>query len=192
MTVDRGSVTAVLVTRGDVDLQPILDSLIFPSVVVWDNSCRDDLGAYGRYEAVRTLTETPLVYVQDDDCVVTPEAQAELCALYEIGYLLSNMDPHHNGGGMPHLALPGWGAMFERSMVEVAFSRWRHAHPDDYGSDDFNRIGCDIVFPVLTPSVTVNLGHENLPYAWAANRTHVQPGYHARKRWYYERACALR
>ena len=31
-------VTAVIVTRGDVDLAPVLDSLIFDDVVVWDNS----------------------------------------------------------------------------------------------------------------------------------------------------------
>ena len=31
-------VTAVIVTRGDVDLQPVLDSLIFDKVVIWNNS----------------------------------------------------------------------------------------------------------------------------------------------------------
>lgn len=41
-------VVACIVTRGDVDLTPILDSLIFEDVVVWDNSIRPDWKCAGR------------------------------------------------------------------------------------------------------------------------------------------------
>lgn len=44
-------VVACIVTRGDVDLTPILDSLIFEDVVVWDNSIRPDWKCAGRYLA---------------------------------------------------------------------------------------------------------------------------------------------
>jgi hypothetical protein len=37
LPIDPGEVSAVLVTRGNVDLSPVLDSLIFEDVVVWSN-----------------------------------------------------------------------------------------------------------------------------------------------------------
>ena len=46
------SVSAVLVTRGNVDMTAIVESLPFDDVVVWDNSIRNDLGIYGRYAAI--------------------------------------------------------------------------------------------------------------------------------------------
>src|SRR5262245_25366483 len=46
-------VSAVIVTRGNVDLQPILDTLPYDDIVVWDNSKRPtDLKILGRYEAL--------------------------------------------------------------------------------------------------------------------------------------------
>jgi hypothetical protein len=182
-------VTAVIVTRGDVDLAPIVESLIWPHAI-WDNARLHDWGAYGRYVAA-TLVKSPLIYVQDDDCIVPPDVQRALLAEHEPGVLVSNMNPNHNAG-MPLLALPGWGAIFDRHLPAVAFEKWAAAEPDDDGSDDFFRVGCDIVFPVLTPSRMVDLGHENLPHAWDAHRTHVQPGYKAKKDWYYRRATEIR
>jgi hypothetical protein len=35
-------VSAVIITKGNVDLTPVLDSLIFDDVVVWDNSVEED------------------------------------------------------------------------------------------------------------------------------------------------------
>lgn len=188
--IDPRDVTAILVTRGDCDLGPILDSLVFRAVLVWDNARQPDCGAYGRYIACETAF-TEAVFVQDDDCIVSPEAQLTLCEMYEPGVLVSNMCEWHNAN-MPLLALPGWGAIFERNLAQVALDRWRDTHEADFYSDDFRRIGCDIVFPVLTPSWMVDLGHENLPYAWATNRTHLRPDYQGKKHWYYREAARLR
>ena len=46
---DPTDVTACLVTRGDVDMTPIYESLIFPTVILWDNSKRQDWKVAGRY-----------------------------------------------------------------------------------------------------------------------------------------------
>lgn len=185
-------VTAVIVTRGDVDLDPILETLIFPDVIVWDNSARpNDLGAAGRYAGVAEA-QTPIVFFQDDDCIVSPGAQRALLEAYVDGFFVSNMNPDHNRGQYPLLALPGWGSLVRGDLTEAALSRWREAHPDDYGSDDFLRIGCDIVFPVLTPSRMVDLGHENLPHATAPDRTWRRRDYLGKKAWYYREAEALR
>ncbi len=98
------NVSACLVTRGDVDMQPVLDSLPPEwEQVVWDNSVgcmvgpkgyiswRDgkpfvegegrmwfpnnpDLSVYGRYAAIEYASHD-LIYVQDDDVIVSdPQA----------------------------------------------------------------------------------------------------------------------
>jgi len=92
------NVSACLVTRGDLDMQPVIDSL--PSsweIVIWDNSGKilmrpgsddgdpramqrlwgvtaADLSVYGRYAAIEYATHD-LIYVQDDDVIVSdPQA----------------------------------------------------------------------------------------------------------------------
>lgn len=88
-------VSAIIVTRGDVDLRPVLDSL--PKEwerVVWNNgkpeiswsrtmgdgrisgssTAASDLSVYGRYAAIEYASHD-LIYVQDDDVIVSdPEA----------------------------------------------------------------------------------------------------------------------
>ena len=67
-------VAACLVTRGNVGMKEVIDSLPDEwEVVVWDNSKRQDLGVFGRYAAI-ALTDAELIYVQDDDCVLDPES----------------------------------------------------------------------------------------------------------------------
>jgi hypothetical protein len=183
-------VTAIIVTRGDVSLNPIRESLIFDSVIVWDNRKGEDLGAFGRYAAIEEA-ESPYIYVQDDDCVLTEAAQLALLDAYEPDVLVSNMPSDWNGSAMPLLALPGWGAIFDWYLPEDAFHRWKDAQPRDFGSDDFNRIGCDIVFPVLTESRMIDLGHHNLPHAEGSDRTCKQADYQRKKSWYYGRAQAI-
>lgn len=100
------NVSAVIVTRGNVDLQPVLDSL--PKEwerVVWDNSgasssqealekaalgsgfvgengkwmtATNDLSVYGRYAAIEYASHD-LIYVQDDDVIVSdPQAIVDM------------------------------------------------------------------------------------------------------------------
>lgn len=92
------NVSACLVTRGDVDMQPILDSLPADwEVIVWDNGhgCvysresyfafadAPDLAVYGRYAAIRHASHD-LIYVADDDVIVSdPQAIADAWVRYQ-------------------------------------------------------------------------------------------------------------
>jgi hypothetical protein len=94
------NVSAIIVTRGDVDMHPILESLPDEwEVLVWDNGagslrrwCRPDpdwiwqhdmsvasaeitdVSVYGRYAAIEYASHD-LIYVQDDDVIVSdPQA----------------------------------------------------------------------------------------------------------------------
>lgn len=191
--ISPADVTAIIVTRGDVPIAPITETLIFPEVIVWDNSRRPvDLGVCGRWAAIAEASN-PVVFLQDDDCVMTPEAQRDLCAAYEDGIYLSNMNPNHNGGLYPLLPLAGWGSMIRGDLPEAALSRWRERYPADYAlSRDFLEIGCDIVVGVLTPSRMIDLGHTNFDHAHAPTRTWRGEGYRDKKAWYYAQAAALR
>lgn len=86
------NVSAIIVTRGDVDLKPVLRSLPEEwEVLVWNNGIGTisrrvltetlarivtgrgelpDLAVYGRYAAIE-YASNDLIYVQDDDCVVS-------------------------------------------------------------------------------------------------------------------------
>lgn len=107
------NVSACLVTRGDVDMQPVLGSLPAEwEIIMWDNdeefrepTCyrilphhRDeidetwpvqDLSVYGRYAAIEYASHD-LIYVQDDDVIVSdPQAivDAWVAAQPEIGWV---------------------------------------------------------------------------------------------------------
>jgi hypothetical protein len=100
------NVSAIIVTRGNVDLKPVLNSLPWEwEIIVWDNSYgyvkrqppggRDwntwtsigrgpnapDLSVYGRYAAIEYASHD-LIYVQDDDVIVS-DPQAIVVAWYE-------------------------------------------------------------------------------------------------------------
>lgn len=82
------NVSAIIVTRGDVSLKPILDEIPEEwECIVWDNGARtlhrwtvpgefnddeyvSDLSVYGRYAAIEYATGD-LIYVQDDDVIVS-------------------------------------------------------------------------------------------------------------------------
>lgn len=147
------NVAAVIVTRGDVDLEPILDSLPREwEQVVWDNGVGmvtkyqasstlaadvidggamsglfPDLAVYGRYAAI-AHTDADLIFVQDDDCILAPESFDMLLAAYQPGHIVANMPdrfrPHY-----PDSCLVGFGALFDRDLPYKAFERWWDACP---------------------------------------------------------------
>lgn len=88
------NVSAIIVTRGDVDLDDVVCSFSPEwEVILWDNgaknvtrwttseSCEDfpceDLSVYGRYAAINYASHD-LIYVQDDDVLHTPESSREI------------------------------------------------------------------------------------------------------------------
>jgi len=167
-------VSACLVTRGDVDLDEIVESLApFAEVIVWDNGVQEDFAVYGRYKAIERAS-SPVVYVQDDDCIIDPAA---VCARYEPGTLVANM-PVGRWRDYPDSALVGWGAVFDRHLPDQAFRRWSE-HVFSISDETWlagldypwwNRI-CDLVFSTITSRHRkIDVGFRHLPWAEGPGR----------------------
>jgi hypothetical protein len=195
------NVSAVIVTRGDVDLSPVLDSLPRDwQKVVWDNSKREqDLAVYGRYAAIEEC-EHDLIYVQDDDCVLEPESIAGLvraatapAAVFATRgdepppslpqCLVANMPRRFRETGFyDDHCLVGFGAMFHRDLPEQAFDRYAAWRVRDGRMGwrpsvaEFYRM-VDIPFTILTPRILVDLPYTDLPWASAPNRMWKSEGH---------------
>ncbi len=183
--VTPSDLSAVVVTRGNVPLEPILDSFTDAGIhdfVVWDNSRRpDDLGVFGRYAAL-TECGRDVVLVQDDDVILPIETIVDLAAAYEPDRLIANM-PQENRKYYTDSCLIGYGAVFDRHLPEMAFARfanyWREplAHL---------RRRPDVIFTALTPSTWVDLPYVEREFARDADRMYRQRSHHR------ERAVTLR
>jgi len=182
--IDPKQVTAIIVTKGDREITPVLDSLSpFRVVSVWDNSRCKDRKVYGRYLAAASVL-TDFVYVQDDDCLVDG---ARLCREYdpESGELLCNMLKGHQADyvNWPGVALVGWGSIFPRSMVD--FSPYLSKYPED---DLFYR-ECDRVFTYLNRQKTrlIDIGVTHLEIAHGKDRLSLDPRHGNHMREIYQR-----
>jgi hypothetical protein len=142
------SVSAIIVTRGDVDLGPVLDSLPTEwEIVTWNNGegyCRvlgpipgplgsqrdvPDLSVYGRYAAIEYASHD-LIYVQDDDVIVSdPRAivHAWLIAANRSGMsettVVCNMPQEFRHSFYEEHALVGFGAAFHRDTPQRVFAK---------------------------------------------------------------------
>ncbi len=177
-------VTAVLVTRGDIDLSPVLDSLPdkWP-VVIWDNSERPvDLKVYGHFGALAEV-ETEFVYMQDDDAICPA---AELRKAWMVGGATFHGRYLYNEKGeeTPWIS---WGGIFHRDLPWPAIDRF----VSRYGWSDDVLLWCDLIFGCLTPSCNIDLGWENLPHFRAENRMVMQPGHYAEQGRIRELCAAL-
>jgi hypothetical protein len=148
-------VTACLVTRGDVDLRPILDTLIWDNVVVWDNSVREDRKTAGRYYAAAGA-KTPVVYYQDDDVLVPRSTQAALLDAYEPGIPTAVYAHGDTPGGYEDVMLVGAGALVPKALAWQGLHRYLDFHPIDDGF----LYDCDFVAGTLYPIVK----HVRLPF----------------------------
>lgn len=138
-------VSGIIVTRGNVDLEPCLAT--WPTHwewLVWDNGAGlltrrmegaestfgvPDVGVYGRWAAAR-FTVHPLIYVQDDDVVVDePAAIADAWAVSSWArrdqQLVANMPPEFRHDGYIDSCLVGFGAVLMREAVDAAFARFQ-------------------------------------------------------------------
>lgn len=207
-------VAACLVTRGNVDMTEIVESLPFPTVAVWNNAgpaaappaplrwflgegdrpddrrihvlASSDLAVYGRYACIDRV-DAPVIYVQDDDCVLPPDALTALLAAYEPGKVVCNM-PAPFRAHYTDSCLVGFGAIFDRDLPVAAFSRYAARTLTDFsrggGGSPLGAISavgaefarcCDVVFTTLTPSVWADVPYRNLPYATGPDRMYRQP-----------------
>lgn len=150
MTYD--DVCAILVTRGDIDMAPIIDELPYGEILVYDNSQRPiDWKVFGRYMGIHE-TSRPLIYFQDDDCIV--RNHSALLDAWERGHVVGNFknDPARVRV-FKDSTLLGWGSLFERHLPFDAFFRYARHHPLDWRF--MTGLGAEFSFPILTPSKKV-------------------------------------
>jgi hypothetical protein len=167
-------VTAVIVTRGDVPLDPVIDSLIFPNVVIWNNSVEErDQMTYGRLlGALRADTE--VIYSQDDDIVHSVENQVQILSAYSKGQLVGCMWKDWSDGarkqgipgGYDDLVFPGSGSISHRVLWTDAHARYLQKYPHD----DFFRMWSDTIIGVISPTVQLPLRFEELDWGNNENR----------------------
>lgn len=200
------NVSAIIVTRGDVDLRSILESIPQDwQVIVWDNGAGNvleraktpsrlmtldddirDLAVYGRYAAIE-YTSSELIYVQDDDVLHKPEGIHEIVNRYYDalgrewdhifgGGVVCNMPANFRHSFYQEHALVGFGAVFHRDLPFKAFRRIPRGQFFFDQRHWFYR-ACDIVFTALTPRVLVDVPYEDLPWASAPNRMWQQPSH---------------
>lgn len=162
-------VTAVLVTKGNVDLRPVLDSLIFPEVVVFDNSREPvDEMTYGRALAIERAS-SPVIWSQDDDIVHTAENQRAILSAYTPGVLTGCMWDEWSDGaraqgitdGYDDLVFAGSGSVYDRHIPGVAAA----AYLEQYPYDDFFRLWADTIIGVIAPTRQLDVRFEALPCA---------------------------
>lgn len=158
MTLAPDQVTAVLVTRGDVDLTPIINTLPKAyEVVVWNNAVEPgEWGLFGRYLGIHRATR-PVIYVQDDDCLIRNHDR--LLAEYEPGVVTANFrDDPPRVRAFSDSTLIGWGAIFDRELPFTAFHRYQGCRP--FTRETMTGLGAEFAFPMLTPTkkILVNVG----------------------------------
>ena len=147
MGLDPGQVSAVLVTRGDVDMRPVIAALPYSDIVIWDNSKRPDAKVFGRYLGIAEA-KNPVIYVQDDDCIVNYHNL--LLEAYEPGFVIGSMV--YPEECYSDTTLLGWGALFDRDLPQKAFDLWSKVYPiDDY----FREKECEYAFPMLSRTKTI-------------------------------------
>lgn len=155
-------VSAIIVTRGDVDLAPVLESL--PTEwerIIWDNGAGkvvrhgpqgsgseavwagvSDLIVFGRYAAIKHASQD-LIYCQDDDVIVSdPQAIVdtwlEMLALAEAEHdedpasFLVANMPQEFRPHYPDSCLVGFGSCFHRDAPSRAFARFEEEAGEAY------------------------------------------------------------
>jgi hypothetical protein len=180
-------VSAVVVTRGNVDLAPILATIPYDDVVVWDNAEREhDYKAFGRYAAIPE-TKNPVIFWVDDDVLFTNHDA--LLAEYEPGKLVANMDePWIDGAGYRDLvAMQGAGSLCPADLPARVFERYLAVHPWDVDA----LVEADFIFGVLAPFKIIDVGYDTMPYTDDPDRLYTQPGQTERKWRMIERCRAM-
>jgi hypothetical protein len=191
----HSNVSAVLVTKGNLDLTQVLDSLLFEDVVVWDNNVESNEMTYGRALAVKRAKH-PVIYSQDDDIIHSPDNQRRLLSEYRPGVLTGCMWAEWSEGarkqgipsGYDDLVFAGSGSVYDAETPGLAAERYL-AH---YPLDDFFRLWADTIIGVLAPNRQVDLRFEELPCADDPDRMSKQPGFTEQKSEAIRRAREVR
>lgn len=204
------NVTASIVTYGDRPIAPVAESLPLEwEVLIWDNGAGElarrsanevvwetiatdlpDLAVYGRYAALE-YASNEIIYVQDDDCIVSNPAEIAAAAnglrlpadlagtpghLFDA--IVCNMPQEFRHSFYEEHALSGFGAAFPKHLPGRTFVWFKDRA--EIADDLFNR-ACDIVFTGLTQRVLVDVPVRSLDYASDPNRMWKQPNHQSER-----------
>lgn len=171
------NVSACLVTRGDVDLSPIIDEIVeadITDIVVYDNSIERDVAVFGRYAAMKKAIYN-LIYVQDDDVLVPAAEISRLVEAHEGGVTMLWPEAYIASETYRDSGMVGFGAVFEEEVAWEAFRAFLSAFPDEEWGFFCRR--CDNVFTGLTRPLKrlYTKDVKYLPWWDAENRMFRQP-----------------
>jgi hypothetical protein len=173
------NVTGIVVTRGDVDVSPVVASMACcDETIVYDNSQEQDYKVYGRFIAAKRA-RNPVVFVVDDDAVTDVDA---ICKQYRPGVVTANVPQDRRPFYADGITLIGWGAIFHRALTacfDIYLKRWP--------MDDLFLRECDRIFTGLSPTRLIDIPFTHLPHAYGDDRmgmekTHLQDLAEIRKR----------
>jgi glycosyltransferase involved in cell wall biosynthesis len=177
--IDPAEVSAVLVTRGDVDLSRILETIGeagIADVVIWDNAEREDLKTFGRYAALPEAKHD-IVFFQDDDIVLPPDTIQGIIAAYEPGVICANMAPGWVSGRDLHDSVfVGAGGVLDRDLPDKAFAKYDRLYP----RDEVFYLYPEAMVSIPSRIKRVDLPLEVLPWGYAPNRMVSQPWFEDR------------
>lgn len=161
-------ISACLVTRGNVPMEPIIATLPYDDVVVWNNSYTPfDMRCYGRFAAV-ALAKHEWIYFQDDDVIFTEHEQLIAEAnLSPSGHMTANDGHGGNYAGYEDLAWTAVGALVPRWRILSTWAKWFDLYPS---LDQETAYQADAIFGILCP-----FRHVDLPYTrlYADDRTRM-------------------
>lgn len=161
---DPSLITAVIPTRGDVDMTEIRESLKpFGQVIVWNNAHGIDKKVYGRYMAVYGA-ENEIIYTQDDDCLVD---WRKLLPHYHPDMVTCNMPHDRRYGYRDGTQLIGWGCLFHRRHA-IVLEDYLTRYPGSY--NDFFFRTCDRIFTKLNTCNLVAVPFRHLEHAYGDSR----------------------
>lgn len=181
-------VSAVIVTRGDVDLGSVLAPILSCPEVDEVIIRRGHGGVLERWEAAAQAS-CDVVYTQDDDAIVDVKV---VLAAYQWGKVACNMPTDRRPEYPDGIALVGWGSVFDKNSVTLsvtAFPRYRTHFPND---DDLFRREADRVFTGLSPLKLIDVPFRHLPYAHGNDRMGRRPEHGASMKAIRERIYQVR
>lgn len=174
MSLAFNQITACLLTRKRTpDIDKIIHSLPgFAGILIYDGSVLgNEHRIFSRYECCE-WAPTEHVYVQDDDVVMSQQGFLHMQEIYQPETLLVNMPtPHFKQYEQDDIRLVGFGAIFHKSLANIAFATYRKHF--QFGELEFRE--ADRIFTGLTPSVRTNVPFTHLDSAIAADRMYRQP-----------------
>lgn len=154
-------ISAVIPTRGDVDLAPIMERLR-TYLEITEIIIKIGDTQYNRYRGARQA-DNDIIYTQDDDCVTDLRPIIEA---YRPDMLVNAMTQAHVKGYLGDETLVGFGSLFDKQLLSV-FDGWEE--------DALFLSKADRVFGTLIPHHTVFPEITILPCAHNPNRLYRQP-----------------